>query len=234
MALTGARGLMTEHEAFRVGAEGWLQDNTTTDFSLFGGDVGFVGFGQIAKEIARLMEPFAPVVRAYDPWLTASDVPQTVKLCSLEDLAEKSRCLFVTAAPTNTNKAMIDAEILARIPNNALLILLSRAHVIDFDALVAEAASGRFRVAIDVFPTEPMPADHPIRSMPNVLLSPHRAAAVQGGRQLIGEMIVDDLSALFAGNSARRLSVARLHQVEELAGTGDAKMVGALAASRLP
>lgn len=229
MALSGARGLVTEHEAFRSCQEGWLQDAPERDFSLFGADVGFLGFGQIARELTRLMAPFAPVVRAYDPWLSAA---QGAQLAPLETMFEHSRCLFVTAAPTATNKGMVSGDLLRRLPDQALLVVLSRAHLVDFDALLAELRSGRIRAAIDVFPTEPLPADHPIRSLPNVILSPHRAAAVKGGRQLIGEMILSDLDALFEGRAERQLSIARLDTVAELAGTGDADKVANMAAER--
>ena len=69
MALSGARGLVQEHELFRLGKEHWLNDNPQTDFSLYGQSIGFVGFGSITKECCRLLAPFEPSVSVYDPWL---------------------------------------------------------------------------------------------------------------------------------------------------------------------
>ena len=64
MILAGARGLVVEHEAFRRGEERWFSDNIATDFSLYRQDVGFIGFGSIGRECARLLAPFQPAIRA--------------------------------------------------------------------------------------------------------------------------------------------------------------------------
>lgn len=233
MALAGARGLVAEHEAFRGGNEGWLQENPVTDFSLHGARIGFVGFGQIARELTGLLAPFRPRVRAHDPWLAQGNVDQfDVELCRLDDLLKWSRCLFVTAAPTSRNKALLSADMVALLPDHALVVLLSRAHLVDFDALVAAAKTGRIRVAADVFPVEPLPRDHPVRKVSNVILSPHRAAAVQGGRHLIGDMILRDLKAMSSGDSSRQLATSDSSRVDLVAGVGNAARAANKAAER--
>ena len=76
---------------------------------------------------------------------------------------------------------------------------MSRAHVVDFEALAELLIEGRFRAALDVFPDEPMPADHRIRSAPNVVLSARRAGSIGGDSHQIGRLAVDDLEALARG-----------------------------------
>ncbi len=223
MALAGARGLVREHESFRAGEERWLDDCAPEDFSLFGARVGFVGFGQIARELVRLLVPFRATVRAYDPWVSeALAQSHGAELCGLDELAGWARCVFVTAAPTTGNAGQVGADTFAGMADHTLVVLLSRAHLVDFDALEAEAASGRLRFAIDVFPGEPLAEDHPLRATHNVVLSPHRAAAVRDGRRLIGEMVCDDLRAMLSGRPERRLARADPDRVEMLAGVGDA------------
>ena len=232
MALAGARGLVQEHEAMRRGEESWLSDHAGRDFTLFGAKVGFVGFGQIAREISRLLSPFGVSVSASDPWLPENVAKAfQVEMVSLDTLMKSSRLLFITAVPTAENKHMINDDLLALMPGGALLVLLSRAHLIDFDALRARVASGQIRAAVDVFPKEPMDANDPIRSSENMILSPHRAAAVDGGRHLIGEMIRDDVFAFLDGQRKRRLSRADPERIGALAGVGDARDVAAMAAS---
>lgn len=233
MALGANRGLVREHEAFRSGTEQWLEDCAETDFTLYGSRVGFVGFGQIAQETTRLLAPFRAEVRAYDPWLPA-DVAKGygVTLVDLPALAAWAQTLFVTAVPTAENIGLVDADVLERMPKGSLLVILSRAHLVDFEAVTRVAASGRISVATDVFPSEPLPQSHRIRNLPNVLLSPHRAAAVKGGRHLIGEMICDDIDALAQGLHERRLAKADLSRVGQLAGVGDAAKVGTMAKKR--
>lgn len=226
MALAGARGLVAEHEAFRTGQEHWLSDNAATDFTLFGAPIGFIGFGQIAQELTRLLAPFRPRISAYDPWLSNSVARNHgVDLLALDDVLTSSRCVFVTAVPTSENYHLLNAERLARLSNNALLVLLSRAHLVDFDALEAELETGRIRACIDVFPTEPVSADNTIRSQKAAILSPHRAAAVHQGRQLIGDMILSDLRSIESGRQERTLSQASQATIAMLQGQGDAKKV---------
>ncbi|SDE37035.1 NAD(P)-dependent oxidoreductase [Limimaricola pyoseonensis] len=209
MMIAGGRGLVQEHEAFREGHERWLDDNLGRDFSLYGQEIGFVGYGMIARECARLLEPFASRIRAFDPWLErAGERPEGVALCDLDELVTQSRCIVVAAAPTDENYKLISADLVARMRPGTLVVVISRSHLVDYDALVAAASERRIRLAIDVFPQEPLPRDDAIRSVPNVILSPHRAAAVQGGRHPIGEMIVHDVEGIVAGREGRMLQAA--------------------------
>lgn len=227
MLLAGARGLVDEHEAFRKGSERWLQDRPATDFSLYRSTVGFVGFGQISQEMTRLLAAFGTRVLATDPWLSQDAADRFgVELVPLEELVTSCRAVIVAAVPTRDNHHLINADLLATIPDQTLVILLSRAHLLDLDAMVVEVGRGRLRFISDVFPEEPLPADHPVRQMSDVILSPHRAAAVAGGRQLIGDMILDDLCAMLEGDKTRRLAKASLASVGRMAGIGDAKKDG--------
>lgn len=233
MAIAASRGLISQHEAFRTGGEQWLEDRATTDFSLYGADVGIIGFGQIGQELARILVPFRPTLRAFDPWLPPQIAEASgVELCDLETLMQRSRCLFVAAVPTADNEALLSKEMLSHLADHSLVVLLSRAHVVDFAALTAEAQSGRLTVATDVYPSEPLTSDHPLRTCANVVLSPHRAAAVQGGRQLIGDLILRDLKALTTGQPTRELVVAQADKIAQLAGIGDASQVQDMASSR--
>ncbi|MDJ1007979.1 MAG: NAD(P)-dependent oxidoreductase [Paracoccaceae bacterium] len=233
MMLAGARGLMREHEAFRDGTERWLEDYSGTDFTLYGGKVGFLGFGQIAQEMTRLIAPFGAEVRAFDPWLpepVAADYG--IALTDLDALLDWSRCLVVVAVPTSENKGLLNAERLARLGDKSLVVLLSRSHLVDWPDLMAEVDSGRLTAAIDVFPSEPADPADPVRMSKNVILSPHRAAAVDGGRRLIGRMLTDDLLSLVEGRPERRLSRADPAKVASLAGVGDAVKVAEMAEAR--
>jgi phosphoglycerate dehydrogenase-like enzyme len=224
MALAGARGLVQEHENFRRGTENWFSDNDATDFSLYGADVGFVGFGQIARECTRLLAPFAPNVTAYDPWVDpelAKDYG--VRLVSLDEVARTSRCLFVTAAPTRSNRGMLDATTIEKLPHRALVVVVSRAHVVDSAALLDAVRAGKVRAAIDVHPVEPPLLDDPVRTLPDVILSPHRAAAVEHGRQLMGHLIVEDIGRMMEGLPPANLARARAETIHELAGVQHSK-----------
>ena len=223
MLLSGARGLVREHEAFRIGKEQWLEDCADKDFTLYGAQIGFIGFGQISREIAKLIAPFGAHIRAFDPWLSASlGNAHNVELCSVGSLVQTSRAIFINAVPTAENYQLVNKELLSQMADNTLIILLSRAHLVDFDAIIDELEKGRFCFACDVFPDEPLPAQNRLRRLPNVILSPHRAAAVHKGRHLIGDMVVDDLLAIAQGRTERHLVQSDPEQIHLLAGIGDA------------
>ena len=220
MILAGGRGLIAEHEAFRRGTERWLDDRDESDFTLFHQSIGFVGYGNIARELHRLIAPFSPKVSFYDPWVDAT--LDAAKAETLDAIFAKNRIVVVTATPTSENRHAIGEAEVAAMQDGSLLVLLGRAHVMDFDPVLAEAKTGRITFATDVFPSEPVPSDHPLRLQPNVILSPHRAAAVPGGRHLIGEMILHDIEAMQAGRTERMLQAVDPARVAALVAAQEA------------
>ena len=209
MTLASCRGMIEAHLAVQAGREEW-QGDLRGDFSLFGQRVGFVGFGAIARELVTLLAPFGCSIDVFDPWLTRSVIEGAGgRPSSLEALMSQSRVVFVLATPTPENRGLIGRKLIATMPQDALLVVISRAHLVDFDAVVEAADAGRIRAAIDVFPTEPMPATAPVRAAANLLLSPHRAASIRRERQAIGRMAVDDLELMARGLPPLVLQVAQ-------------------------
>jgi phosphoglycerate dehydrogenase-like enzyme len=210
LALACSRELVTEDRAMRAAEERFLSNADGVDtFLLFGKRVGFVGFGNIGLHLRRLLDPFGCECSAYDPWLNDAYLrEQRVEPASLRDVLEHSRVTFVLAAPTSENEALVSRELLELVRPDAVLILVSRAHVVDFDALTELVLAGRFRAAIDVYPTEPLAAEHPIRAASGAVLSPHRAGLVQEALWEIGRRVVDDLESILAGLPPRRLQAA--------------------------
>jgi phosphoglycerate dehydrogenase-like enzyme len=137
---------------------------------------------------------------------------------ALPTLLETSRVIFVLAVPSGENRALLSREMLERIGPGAVLVLISRAHVVDFDALTDLVLAGRFRAAIDVFPSEPFPPDHPIRRAENAILSAHRAGSVPEGMVEIGRYVVDDLEAILRGLPPRRMLAAEPELADRYAG----------------
>ncbi|MCU0909346.1 MAG: hypothetical protein MUF73_18400 [Rhodobacteraceae bacterium] len=78
----------------------------------------------------------------------------------------------------------------------ALFLLLSRADVVDFNALMAAVAAGHIVTATDVFPQEPLPTAHPVRSIPEFLLSAHRAGGLDSAFKAVGDIVLEDLALL--------------------------------------
>jgi phosphoglycerate dehydrogenase-like enzyme len=210
LALASARDLVAEDRLMRGGDESWLNSARPLDtFLLTGKRVGFVGFGNIGRRLRALVEPFGCELCAYDPWLTDANLrDERVDPMSLRQLMATARVIFVLATPTSENQALLSRELLELVSPDAVLVLASRAHVVDFDALTELVLAGCFRAAIDVYPSEPLDAAHPLRGATGAVLSPHRAGLTRESLLEIGARVVDDLEAIVGGLPPRRLQVA--------------------------
>lgn len=216
LAIGAARGIVAQDAAFRKGDETWGTRGYVHDFMLFEKTVGFIGFGNLARHLQRLLQPFRCPILAYDPWLTDGHLRTLgVTPAGLDELIERSKVIFVLAVPSVGNRALLDREKLEKIQPHALLVLMSRAHLVDFDALTELVTAGRFLAAIDVFPAEPLPADHPIRNAPNTILSPHRAGGGPETYRHIGRMVLNDLEAVLKGLPTQEMQVAQPEYIRQ-------------------
>ena len=154
MALASCRSIVAGDRAMRAGQEKWMHAGNEDTFMLFDQPVGFIGFGGIARALQPLLAPFHCPISAFDPWLGDGYLrSQGVTPVSLEHLVESSRVVFVLAAPTPSNQALLDRAVLERFQPGAVLVLVSRAHVVDFDAMTELVGQGRLRAVPGVWNT---------------------------------------------------------------------------------
>ena len=200
MALSLARGIDRSDRHFRQGVEKYGLDANREAYSLFRQNIGFIGMGDLGKAILPLLAAFKPRVRAYDPWLP----PEYLRAlgcepASLDEVLTRSRVTFVVAGVTSQNQGFLGASEFASMPDGASLVLVSRAGVVDFDAMLDAIESGHIRVATDVFPQEPLPANHRARRLDGILLSPHQAGAMDNALRQIGKLVVADAELIARG-----------------------------------
>ncbi len=139
-----------------------------------GSTVGIVGLGKIGAGVAQRLAGWDVRILAFDPYLKSA--PGGVELCGLDHLLAESDIVTLHAAPSNENRMLINAERLALMKPNALLINTGRAWLVDYPALRAALQSGQIAGAgLDVFETEPPDVNDPLFKMGNVVVSPHAA-----------------------------------------------------------
>ena len=195
-----ARGVSQNDRAFREGHEEYGFASNRDCFLFTGCRVGIIGFGDLARAFRPLVRPFRCPVKVYDPWLPEREIVNAeCTPASLDEVLSSSDAIFVFASVTSENQGFLGAREFALIRPGGLFVLMSRAGVVDFEALTAAARSGHLKVATDVFPEEPFAKDHPIRSAPNTVLSAHRAGGIQEAFYEIGRMVLADVDLLARG-----------------------------------
>ena len=217
LALGTARLTVSGDAAFRRAEERYLHDGNVGATSLLGRTVGFIGAGSISRSLQQLLEPFGVRILAYDPWLDPGDLAaRSIEPTDLETLFIESDVVFVLAAPTVDNQHVVSRELMSLLDEDNILVVVSRAHLVDFEAMADLVLEGRFQAAIDVFPTEPLDHMHRIRSAEGAVLSAHRAGAIPEALFEIGRMVVDDLEILLAGGNDLRMQYATPESVRRL------------------
>lgn len=216
-ALCLARDIIDADLAFRVGQEKWGAEGNQGARLLARSEVGLIGFGDLGRALLKLLRGFDARVRAYDPWLPPSMLRESgVAPASLDEVLSQSDFVFCVASVTAENEGFLGAADFARMRPGAAFILLSRAGVVDFEALMDAVARGHIVAASDVYPEEPLGAEHPVRRLPGFLRSAHRAGALDGALLAMGEMVLEDMDLMDRGlpplrcKRAERETVARM------------------------
>jgi len=200
LALACLRDLARYDRGLKEG-RGWQVEGAGPVDTLRERRVGLVGFGATAREFADLLRPFRVELLCYDPAVDSSVIAAFGgKPASLEEIVTTCKVISLHAASLPSTRHLLNAERLRAIPDGAILVNTARGALIDTEALVAELRTGRFVAALDVFdPDEPLPPDHPLRSLPNVILTPHISGPVQSRYWEMGRHSVENVRIALSG-----------------------------------
>ncbi|MFI6351881.1 D-2-hydroxyacid dehydrogenase family protein [Streptomyces sp. NPDC050743] len=199
-----ARGIVEENTALRTG--GPWQSTVGTD--LHGSRLGVLGLGRIGARVARVGLAFGMRVSAWSPRLTKERAAEhgVEPAASKEELVAASDFVSVHVPGGDGTRGLIGAAELALMKPTAYLINTSRASVVDQDALLAALHGGRIAGAgVDVFDIEPLPADHPMRTAPRLLATPHLGYVSRANYTTYYGQAVENIRAYLAGSPVRRL-----------------------------
>jgi len=143
---------------------------------------GILGLGRIGQAVASRLEAFGMEVAAYDPYVQESRHP----LLALEELLRRSDVVSIHLPLTDETAGLLSDERLALLPHGAVLVNVARGGILDEAALARRLESGElWGAGLDVFEQEPLPAGHPLRRAPHVVMTPHAAwYSVESGRDL--------------------------------------------------
>jgi len=199
-----ARNLVTENGALRTGGP-W---QSTVGADLHGRRLGVLGLGRIGGRVAQIGLAFGMRVSAWSQNLSQerADEVGVERAPSLEDLLSGSDFLTVHLKLSDRTRGLLGPAELALLKPTAYLVNTSRAAIVDQKALLAALHEGRIAGAgLDVFDIEPLPADHPMRTAPRLLATPHLGYVTQDNYATYYRQAVEDIQAYLAGEPVRRL-----------------------------
>lgn len=207
---------------------------------LYGKTMGLIGAGRIGGEVARRARAFGMRVVVYDPFLNAERARALdVETGTLDEVLERADVISVHVPLTEATMKLIGAPQIARMKRGALVLNVARGGVIDEAALLDALRSNHLGgAALDVYETEPLPADHPFRQLPNVVLTPHLGASTAEAQHNVAIEIAEAVrAALIDGDLSRAVNapavggedIRRLRPILDLAnrlGTLGAALAG--------
>lgn len=160
-----------------------------------------LGYGNIGRAVVRRLLPFEVSVTAVASRARAGDdlVDAVHGIDELPDLLPEHDVVVVIVPLTDATRGLVDAKVLALLPDGAVVVNVARGPVVDTDALVAECATGRLRAGLDVTDPEPLPAEHPLWTTPGVLLTPHVGGATDAMRPRAIALVRRQVEALRDG-----------------------------------
>ncbi|WP_293677951.1 2-hydroxyacid dehydrogenase [uncultured Phenylobacterium sp.] len=195
LLLASSRDMHEHDRAIREGR--WrMEDRMAPQPSLTGRKLGIVGLGYIGRAIAQRAEPFKLQVAWWGPRPKESPWPRAESLLAL---AQASDILMVACPGGPATEGLVSREVIEAVGPDGIIVNVARGSVIDEDALIAALKDGRLRrAALDVFQTEPTPAER-WTDVPHTLLTPHRAGGTTEGVPNMVGLALENIRQFLAG-----------------------------------
>ncbi|MDS0295555.1 NAD(P)-dependent oxidoreductase [Halogeometricum luteum] len=168
---------------------------------LAGKTVGVVGMGAVGREVAKRAAGFEVDLLGFDPYIDADAMAEyDTEKAELDELLERSDVVTVHVPVTDSTRGLIGAEEFETMKESAYFVNNARGAIIDQEALLEQLQTDGLRgAALDVYDMEPIPEDHPLLELDNVVTTPHLAGAAEEVIDRHSEMLVDDIEAYLDG-----------------------------------
>ncbi|MFL6122213.1 2-hydroxyacid dehydrogenase [Actinophytocola sp.] len=194
MALAAMRRIPAAHGSIVAGRwESGMFAYSETGLEIAGSTIGLVGYGAIGSRVAAVLRAMGATVLVTDPYADVESVP-------LDELLRRSSVVSLHARLTDETRGIIGERELALMPEGSVLVNCARGGLLDYSALAKALTDGHlFAAAVDVYDEEPLPADHPLRDAPNVVMTPHLAGASRAVAARAARMVGVEAARWLAG-----------------------------------
>ncbi|MBL6989025.1 MAG: hydroxyacid dehydrogenase [Bacteriovoracaceae bacterium] len=164
--------------------------------------VGIIGFGRIGQIVAKRIAGFEPQVLFYDPIIKTSDISYAQKVDTLKEIFSECDIISLHLPLIEATTNLITMDLLGQMKSDAILINAARGKIVNEDDLYQILSEGKIKGAgFDVFATEPLEESSKLRTLPNLVLTPHLGASTAEAQVRVGEMAVNQLVEYFVKNN---------------------------------
>lgn len=194
LMLAAMRRIPLAHNSVVAGKwESSMYAYAETGLEISGSTIGLVGYGAIGSRVAAALRAMGATVLVSDPYAGVDSV-------QLDELLARSSVVSLHARLTDETRGMIGERELALMPEGSVLVNCARGGLLDYHALAKSLTDGHlFAAAVDVYDEEPLPADHPLRDAPNVVMTPHLAGASRAVAARAARMVGIEAARWLAG-----------------------------------
>lgn len=174
----------------------WKKGRHPDTLSLFHRRVGLHGLGAIGRDLVKLLVPFNVKISAYSPSVPDATYQElgVHRTETLEELFSTSDVLVELAPGKPDNYHLVGEDLFRLLPNQAVFVNVGRGMVVDEEAMIRVSQEKQIHLGIDVYETEPLPQDSPLRGLPNTTLLPHLGGPTPDRRQDCGELAVQNIA----------------------------------------
>lgn len=166
--------------------------------------IGVISGGRVGQHYVRLMKNFDVEILLYDPSLSEEAIADIgAKKASFEEVLKECDLISIHAPSIEATNNMFNKKTLAMMKDDAIIINTARGSIINEQDLIEELKKGRLFACLDVTEPEPPAADHPFRSLPNVILTPHIAGVVNNGMHRISKYVLSEIELFEKGERMR-------------------------------
>ena len=186
-------------------------------FEIYGQKIGIIGASHVGRHLIRLLHNFNCDILLYDPFCSEEKAIEmdVQKVETLEELFRECRVVSLNAPCTPQTEGMITGKHFKLLQDGSVFINTARGAIVNEKEMIKELKKERFIACLDVTETEPPKADNLLRSLPNVILTPHEAGVVAENMARLGTLVADEIEA-FINNSPLHFEVKK----EQLANIG--------------
>ena len=164
--------------------------------------IGIIGFGQIGKIVAKRLQGFDPHILFFDPFCKETDIPNCTKAGTLEEIFSTCDIVTIHTPLMDETRNLIGTSLLEKMQPHAILVNAARGGIVVEEDLYNTLKEGKIRGAgFDVFATEPLPEDNKLRTLDNIVLTPHLGAATEEAQLRVGQMAVNQLKEFFLNDN---------------------------------